>query len=362
MDSLILRESRLLIDLGAVESNYRRVQAEVGRAAVAAMVKSNGYGLGAELVAARLAARGCSTFFVASVGEAVALRESLGDGPTICVLNGALPGTVDDLTGHRLVPVLNGFDQIDRWAEASRGVEERLPAIVHLDTGMHRLGLTRSEWQRFIDERWVERFDVRLVMSHLASADSADVTSAENQRSLFLQLAGRLPGVPLSLANSGGVFCGPAFHLDLVRPGIALYGGSPRPGIEMAPVVTIEAPVVQVFDVSPGDEIGYGGTHRMDRPGRLATVAVGYGDGFHRAASSRGAMWIGDYEVPIVGRVSMDLTTVDVSALPRDQVWPGRAVEVLGRHRTIDAAASVAGTISYEMLTDLGRRYHRIYC
>lgn len=353
----------LEIDLEAIIDNRRLLADAAAPAECAAVVKANAYGLGAEPVARALAAAGCRLFFVATLDEGIALRCILGDELQIAVLNGPLPGTAADFAGNRLVPVLNDPGQIAEWRHeaASHG---GLPAMLHVDTGMARLGLTLRDFDALADELRGERsIRWRALISHLACADVPAHPLNETQRTRFAAIRARLPGVKASLAASSGIFLGSDFHFDLVRPGAALYGVNPQSGgpNPLHPVVRLHGKIVQIHDVDRGETVGYGAAHVMQAPGRLATVAVGYADGWLRSLSHRGYGRIAGKRVPLLGRVSMDLVTFDVSAVDPACACPGDSIELLGEEYGIDAAAADAGTIGYEMLTALGNRYHRVY-
>ena len=353
----------LEIDLGAIVANWRLLAARGASARCAAVVKANGYGLGAAPVAKALAAAGCRMFFVATLDEGIALRSALGEETEIAVLNGPPPGTAAEFAAHKLIPVLNEPGQIEAW---HRFGEQRgpLPAALHVDTGMSRLGLTPREFATFADDlsrskstRW------RLLMSHLACADIPEQQLNETQRHRFEAARQRLPGVPASLAASSGIFLGAGYHFDLVRPGAALYAVNPQPGEPnpLRPVVRLQAKILQIREIDRGESVGYGAAHVMPVPGRIATVAIGYADGWLRSLSHRGCGHIAGTRVPLLGRVSMDLLTFDVSAVDSTLARPGAMIELLGQSYGVDDAAADAGTIGYEILTALGSRYHRIY-
>ena len=355
-----LTRPRLTIRLDAVVDNYRRVRSLAGGADVGAAVKGDAYGLGLAPVTARLRDEGCREFFVANVDEGIELRALLPDG-AVNVFNGAVPGTEDDLVAHRLVPLVISAGQLAGWRDTARRHETTLPVGIHVDTGMNRTGMTDAEFDAVaVDPSALAGLDVRHVLSHLACADEPDSTQPEEQLARFREVRRRLPLGTASLANSAGVFRHADFHFDLVRPGVALYGGSPVSGrpSPLRQTVVLEAPVLQVRHVGPGDRVGYGATYEVTRPETHAVVPVGYADGYHRAASNRGVASIGGVDVPIVGRVSMDLIVLDVSELA---VRVGDPVELIGDHRPVDAVADAAGTISYEILTSLGSRYERVY-
>ena len=345
--------SILEIDLGAIVENWRLLAARVAPGLCAAVVKADAYGLGATNVAPALAAAGCRTFFVAHLDEALAVRAVLPEAE-IAVLNGLLPGTTHVFLDARLIPVLNDLAQIERWRRKGQG----RPAIIHIDTGMNRLGIPVEDVARIGEPG----FPLRAVMSHLACAEEASPMN-EAQRQRFEAARARLPAAPASFANSSGIFLGPAYHYDLARPGVALYGVNPTPGERnpMRPVVRILARVLQLHDAAAGETVGYGATRRLERPTRIATIAAGYADGLLRSLSNQGRALAGGTTVPIVGRVSMDLITLDVTAADPAAVEPGSLVELIGSTRTVDDLAAEAGTIGYEILTSLGRRYHRVW-
>jgi alanine racemase len=356
----------LTIDRAAIVANWQALGARHARAGVAApvaaVVKADAYGLGAIPVAGALLAAGCRNFFVAHGEEGVALRAALGAGPMIAVLNGFAPGADGDAA---LVPVLNGLGDVAAHAGAARAAGRPLPAILHLDTGMSRLGLDAAEQARLAAEpQRLEGLRLRCVMSHLACADEPGHALNAAQAARFAAAAGRIaPAVPRSLANSAGLFLGEAFASDLARPGCALYGINPTPGRPnpMRPVVTLRAPILQVRAIAAGATVGYGATFTAARPTRIATVAAGYADGYPRALSGRAIGHVAGRAVPLVGRVSMDLLTFDVTDAP--EAMPGAWVTLIGPAAglTADDLAAAAGTIGYEILTRLGARYRRDY-
>ncbi|KAF0117438.1 MAG: alanine racemase [Rhodospirillaceae bacterium] len=354
----------LSIDLAAIAANWRQLAALCGGARrCAAVVKADAYGLGALQVAPALWDAGGRVFFVAHLEEGLTLRRVLPPVATIAVFNGPLAGTEADFTAHDLIPVLNCPDQIARWSAHARAhAVHPLPALVHIDTGMNRLGLTERETRDLQDRPGsLDGIAVRGLLSHLACADIPAHPLNETQAKAFAAVRGLFPGLPTSLANSSGIFLGTRWHGDLVRPGAALYGLNPTPHQPnpMRPVVHLQGRILQVRDVDSPKTVGYGATYRVVGKGRIATVAVGYADGFLRALGNRGSGRIGNVRVPVVGRVSMDLVTFDVSAAP--EVQPGDLIELIGPGHTVDDLAAEAGTIGYEILTALGRRYCRSY-
>jgi alanine racemase len=353
----------LEVDLAGIAANWRWLARLVEPAGCAAVVKADAYGLGAAEVAAALARAGCRLFFTATIDEGIALRRVLSAQFEIAILNGAMPHCVAEFVEYRLIPVLNDPGQIADWQRIA-ACKGGLPAMLHLDTGMARLGLTMRDFDRLADDlaqqsaiRW------RAVISHLACADEPAHPLNEIQRARFAAARGRLGHVTASLAASSGIFLGRDFHLDFVRPGAALYGVNPQPGDlnPMRQIVHLKGRILQIREVDRGESVGYGAAHLMGASGRLATVAVGYADGWLRSLSPRGSGRLGGKRVPLLGRVSMDLVVFDVSDVDPVLTRPGEFIELLSEDYGVDAAAADAGTIGYEILTALGRRYHRVY-
>lgn len=355
---------RLNIDLGAIAANYRLIAALVAPAEVGAVVKADAYGLGAAEVAQALRHAGCRLFFVAHLGEALALRPALPADISLVVLNGLPPGAEALCAEAGITPVLNSSEQASRWAEAAQEGGKRLPAALQLDSGMGRLGIATGDLASLAaDARFRSAVDLVMIMSHLACADTPGHSANAAQLACFQTAAALFPGVRRALANSGGAFLPADFHADIVRAGVALYGGapnrtSPNP---MQPVVELEARVIQIRTIAAGGAVGYGHSHYCERESRIATIGVGYADGLPRSLGNRGAAWHAGERLPIVGRVSMDSITIDVTALAPGRIEAGDWVELIGPHQSIDAIADDAGTISYEMLTSLGARYDRTY-
>jgi alanine racemase len=356
------------IDLDALLANYRRLRELASPAECAAVVKANAYGLGMEEIAPVLWGAGCRTFFVATLGEAGALRQLLPNA-VIYVFAGLLPGTAEAYRKQDLRPVLNSAEEIREWAAYAKRSAEKLPCAAHIDSGMNRLGLSAEEVDQVagIHDLWA-LVTLSLVMSHLACADEPSHPKSEAQRSAFDKLRARLPKAPASLSNSAGILLGRDYAYDLVRPGIALYGGHPRRlgKNPFQPVVHLKGRIVQVRNISPGETLGYGATRTLRRVSRVAVVSVGYADGFFRALSTKDGedgliVYLGNHAAPILGRVSMDLITVDVTDVPENLAQRGAWVELIGPNVTAQELAARAGTIDYEVLTNLGRRAHRRY-
>lgn len=352
----------LHIDLEALAQNYRAICFQVAPTPVAAVVKADGYGIGAIPVARTLIAEGCRHFFVAHLSEAAALKPALPQGVALHILNGLHPGAENACAALGAIPVLNALDQIARWSATAQSLGRPLPAALQVDSGMSRLGLPAEEVATLLaDPGLLDGIDLTLLMSHLACADDpADAFNAR-QTAAFEALARHFPHIPRSLDNSGGSFL-PRPHFDLVRAGIALYGGAPTLGTNpMRPVIALTARTIQTRTVPAGTGVGYGLTHRTGRPTRIATIPVGYADGWPRHLGNRGAAYIGPHRVPIIGRISMDSLTLDVTDIPEALLRPGAPVELIGPRQSIDQVAADAGTIAYEILTGLGPRYARLY-
>ena len=355
-------QSLLTIDLAAVAANYRALRSRLtARASCAAVVKADAYGLGAARVVPALAAAGCREFFVAEFGEAEALRHILPPRFGIYVLNGLLAGEDAGFRRLGIVPVLNDLAQVERWRRTARAAGRALPAALHIDTGMSRLGLAPEDALSLAAPGRLAGLDINAVISHLACAEDPADPMNRQQLTTFRRVRTAFPNARASLANSSGIFLGRAYQFDFVRPGAALFGINPRPGRPnpLRQTVTLRGKILQIHQVDPPRSVGYGATHRIAGRTRIATVAAGYADGWPRSLSNRGSAYIGDLRVPVIGRVSMDLMTLDVTAAPT--LVPGDTVELIGDHVTVDDVAEAAGTIGYEILTRLGRRYHRIY-
>ena len=354
--------SHLSIDLGAIRSNYRALAERVAPAQCAAVVKADAYGLGVDKVAPALLREGCSTFFVAQLCEAVELCDTIGFGSTIFILNGLDPGCEEICATWNFVPVLNSMSQVERWRATAETAGRPLPAALQVDSGMSRLGLGPDAVRALTeDPDFARAISLRLIMTHLACADEPGHGANGDQLVRFQSDRGLFPHVPASIANSGGAFL-PAFAFDIVRPGVALYGVSPGPGADgITPVVRLDVRVLQIRKVPAGAGVGYGHDYVAPGPRRLATLGIGYADGWPRSLGGTGAAWLDGQRLPIVGRVSMDSMTVDISALRVDALAEGDFVELLGPSQSLDDVARDAGTIAYEILTRLGRRHQRAY-
>ncbi|MCJ2032549.1 alanine racemase [Methylobacterium sp. J-043] len=338
-------------------ANWRTLAACAPRAECGAVVKADAYGCGLSAVAPALWRAGCRTFFVAHLSEGIAARAALPDA-AVYVLNGLPPGSAERFCAHRLRPVLGDAQELAEWAEATQGVR---PAALHIDTGMNRLGLSVPEALALAGEPVIARAGIDLVMSHLVSAELPGDPLNVRQAADFARVRAALPQMRASLANSSGTCLAHDARHDLLRPGYSLFGGNPEPGQPnpMRPVVRLEATILQVRDVEAGATCGYNGRWQAPAPRRLATLSLGYADGYPRSASNRGHALVGGVPCPIVGLISMDLIILDVT--DASQARRGGKATLIGDRLDIDTVGHAAGTIGYEILTGLGSRYVRSY-
>jgi alanine racemase len=357
----------LTIDLAAIAANWQMLARTTVPVECAAVVKGDGYGCGLEPVTRVLSRAGCRTFFVADVAEGRQARAIAPDA-VIYVLNGLMPGSAPAFANHYLQPVINSTVELAEWDAFVAINNWRGGAALHVDTGMNRLGVTLDEAVAIAPRLQSENHGFTLLMSHLACAEIPDHPMNERQIRLFREIRILYRGLASSLANSSGIFLGGAVYCDLVRPGVALYGVNPTPGREnpMHPVVDLQGRIIQVRTVAKGETIGYGAAFTAGRASRIAIVAVGYADGFLRsAAAARGKpaaeVVVAGRRCPIAGRVSMDLLAVDVSDLAEGAARRGDLATLIGEGVSVDDLAAGMGTIGYEVLTNLGRRYHRTY-
>jgi alanine racemase len=359
----------LTVDLAALVENWRTLKRKLDpRCDLGAVVKADAYGLGLEPVARALQGAGCATFYVAHLDEGLALRLVVGPSARVVVMHGPNPGAERDFAAHNLIPVLSSPGQLAAWGTFAQTNDVLMDSIVQVDTGMKRLGLSESEFAALIDR--AEGFSgltPLALMSHLACAETPDHPLNETQRVLFASMLstfrGKFADAKGTLVNSAGIYLGNAFHYDFARPGVALYGVNQVPGYlnAMIPVVRLQAKILQVHRVKRAATVGYGATYEVPDGAKLATVSAGYADGILRSLSSVGYGYIDEFRVPVAGRVSMDLTTFDVSNVPDSILDTATVIDLIGRQYTLDDIARDAGTIGYEILTSLGRRYHRRY-
>lgn len=364
----------MTINLQALRSNYRYLQNQLGAVPCGAAVKADAYGLGALPVTKALIQEGCRHFFVAYLEEAIALREQLSankehpqtnDARAIYVMHGSPIGYEKDFLEYGCIPVLNSLPQMAAWQNLAQEKQKILPAIIQVDTGMARMGLSDTELKTWLaNPHLIDGIDVQYVMSHLACAENQQNPNNQHQLQKMTTLLKQLPNAyKASLANSSGIFLGKAFHFDLARPGAALYGIAPVAGQEnpLQAVVQLQGKIIQIREISAGTTVGYSATWTAQKTSRIATVSVGYADGWLRSLSNSGVAHIAGYEVPMVGNVSMDTITFDVTHVPPELLAEGVLVDLLSTTLTADVVAQKAKTIAYEILTSMGMRYQRHY-
>ncbi len=356
-------EARYTVDLDALAANLATVRREAEGAEVAPVVKADAYGLGLTPVARRLWAEGARRFFTARLSEGVALRAALGPGrpATVYVLDGCTDGAGPHLAAHDLTPVLNSLSQVREWTAHAHTAGRTLSGALHIDTGLNRLGLRPEEAQALAQASdGLHGVEPELVMSHLACADPAVADMDVKQAERFEAAARLFPQAATSLGASAGLFLGARFRGEVVRPGITLYGGGPfqTPDPRIRPVATLDAPIVQLRSVAPGETIGYGAAYRAERPLRVAVVALGYADGVLRASERPRYAWFAGAKRAFLGRISMDLIALDVTGC---EAYPGARVELFGPNLPVDEAAGDAGTIAFELLSNVAARVERVY-
>lgn len=347
------------VDTRAIASNYNTLKDKANNSLCAAVLKADAYGFGLEPVARTLFQEGCSHFFVAHPEEGLALRQLLKE-PHIYVLSGVLPGTTELFRQEKLTPVLTDYGMVQEWAREAKKAGEKLPCVLHVDTGMHRSGFDRKDQEKLVSAPdALENLDVQLVMSHLVASANADnpLNKAQNQE--FQAFCQHFPGISKSLADTGGIFLGDAFQYDMVRPGKGLFGLYPSADLKQC--LTLSARILQVRTASQGETVGYDGTYTLARDSDLATLGVGFADGYDRRLSNTGYVDIQGFKAPIVGRISMDYTVVDVTDVPSSLRPVGGWVDLVSETLTLDDLAQQTGTISRELSTGLGHRWTRVH-
>ncbi len=352
----------LQISLTNLAGNYNLIRKKT-KAEVAGVIKADGYGIGIKFAFETLWREGCRRFFVATPEEAATVR-SLQSSAEIFVLGGLYHDAGEYYTAHNITPVLGSLEEIARWTAFAKKQNRNLPAAIHFDTGINRLGLGADETKKLIaDKSLLDAIDLKLIMSHFACSDEKDHEMNARQAQAFAQIAADFPGTPKSLCNSSGIFRNTDWHYDVLRPGFCLYGGNPTPETKnpMQQVVSLDVRILQTSNVKKGETAGYGATHIFEKDARTATVALGYADGIPRSGSNSARLFWNGQPCPIVGRISMDLAIVDIGGLTGPNPRPGDMLEVLGPNQSVDDLADACGTIGYEILTSLGRRYERIY-
>jgi alanine racemase len=357
----------LTIDLTALEANWKSLARRVMPSECAAVIKADGYGCGIEPVATMLAKAGCKTFFVADLFEARRVRSVVAE-PTVYVLNGLMPGTAATFADLHVRPVIGSMTELAEWDAFVTANDWRGGAALHVDTGMNRLGISPGDAAALAPRIRSENHGITLLMSHFACSELPDHPLNKQQIKLFREIRVLYRGIPSSIANSSGNFLSDAAHCDMVRPGAALFAVNPIPGRNnpMRPVIELRGRVVGLRNLMRGETVGYDAAWTAKRATAIAIVGVGYADGYLRAASAsdavRGAeVIVAGKRCALAGRVSMDLIAIDITDVPEGTVKRGDMVTLIGDDITVDDFAASAGTIGYEVLTSLGKRYHRIY-
>lgn len=359
--------SALVVNLSTAADNYRVLRAAAGKAECSAVLKADGYGLGAAALAGRLYEEGCRKFFVAYTDEGIALRQSFikrGLNPEIYVLNGFFPGAESLFAEYRLIPTITALEQLHRWRKFAEIRDYEMGIALHVDTGMSRTGLPAKEIITLAQNpQLLSGVKLRMILSQLSYSYNENLTFSTQQKQRFDQALGMLPAAPASFAKSGAIFLGKNYHYDIVRPGIGLHGINPTSEIDnpVVPTASLWARIYQVQDIVGGQSVGYAETFIAASPRRIATLALGYADGFPWNMANKGFVAIGDYKAPIIGRISMDLVTIDVTEVPEHLVHPGGWVEVIGRHLSIQQISGMVGTSPYEVQLNLGARFQRFY-
>jgi alanine racemase len=355
----------LHISLDTIKENYLVLKDACPGSETGAAVKANCYGLGMKQTSPVLKKAGCKHFFVANIEEGISLRKILGLDINIYVLNGVFADETKIFKEYGLVPVLNHLVQIKVWQEFALKLNHALPCFIHFDTGMNRLGMPEIESSNLVQTD-AYGLDVLCVISHLISSEDPDNLYNKKQLEKFTKLAKKFPEAKRSLAGSSGIFLGSDYHFDLVRPGAALYGINPTPWTNDSKIknpVQLFAPIIQVHQLQPGESVGYDSTYTNSsmESCSIATIPIGYADGFFRSLSNKFAVYINGRKAPVIGRVSMDLAVIDVSGIPQKDVFLGQKVEVIGNNCTPDVMAAAMQTNAHEILTRLGDRFDRIY-
>lgn len=363
---MISSEPILHIDLEVIKNNYKTLCNKCNNVEVGASVKADCYGLGMNFITPILKDNGCKNFFVATYKEAVNLRKTLGEEVNIFVFYGVFAEECDIFYQYKLIPILNHLNQVQLWYKYAKKIGKKLPYILHINTGMYRLGMLETELEKFNVNDYSDYLNIFYIMSHLSSAEDIGSNSNNEQLQKFIGLTDRFKGIKRSFANSSGIFLGKEYHFDLVRPGGAIYGINPTPYLNKSGIinpVTLSVPIIQLAELPPGHSIGYNGIYKnTDRAKKtIATIALGYADGFLRGFSNKAKFKIDGFEAKVLGRVSMDLTVLDVSNVPRENIYEGRYIDIINKNHTPDDIAKIIDTNSYEIITILGSRFKRVY-
>ncbi len=353
----------LEIDTKAIAHNYRTLQSMLPQTICAAVLKADAYGFGTKVIAPVLMNQGCQSFFVAHLEEGLSLRTLLKE-PLIYVLSGFLPGTEDLFVENSLIPILNDFEMVKNWAKEAQKQEKKLPCALHFDTGMHRSGLDHEDASKLFEAQdYLGSVDVHFVMSHLTSSQDPNHPMNEQQKAIFDNLRRHFPNAKASLADTGGIYLGPTYHYDLARSGKGLFGlfTPPKEAALLQSCIKLLGRILQIHTAHKGESIGYGGTHSLTRESKLATVGIGFADGYDRRLSNNAHADIQGHQAPVVGRISMDYTVLDITDIPESLCYVGGWAELVNENLTLDELAHSIDTISRELSTGFGQRLYRVY-
>lgn len=353
----------LKIDTKAIVHNYKTLKSLLPQSTCAAVLKADAYGFGTEAIAPLLASQGCNTFFVAHLEEGLLLRKILKEA-SIYVLSGLLPESESFFSEHNLIPILNDFEMVKRWVKESQKRGRKLGCSLHFDTGMNRSGFDQKDRiQIFESLGLLDSLDTHFIMSHLASSQDAANPMNVEQRKAFDKIRMRFPKAKTSLADTGGIYLGSPYHYDIARPGKGLFGlfTTPENKADLQPCLTLLGRIIQVHTASKGETVGYGSTYTLTRNSKLATIGIGFADGYDRRFSNKGCAMIHNFQAPVLGRISMDYTVIDITDIPESLSSVGEWVEFANKSMTLDKLAKSIDTISRELSTGFGQRLHRIY-
>jgi alanine racemase len=353
----------LEINLSTIKDNYRYLS-KIVSSNIAPVLKANAYGLGVENISRALIQEGCKDFFVSSLDEALELRYLYKENINIYVLSGLIPMEMEQARIYKIIPVINHLDQLENYNNFSKTVGEKLPAILHFDTGMNRLGMEKGEILKIIDNKdLISSIEILYIMSHLSVAEDSNNLRNREQREKFIQYAKHFKDIPLSLANSSGIFLGKEYHFDMVRPGASIYGINPfrnKPNPMQNPV-SLKSYILQLRNIKKGEYVGYGNNFKASRDKKVAVISIGYADGYKRVDTSKSYVIIEGEKAKIIGNISMDYTTIDVTDISSHKLYLGASVEIIGENIHQDILGVMQNTIGYEVLTSLGNRYKRLY-
>ncbi len=356
----------LSIDLGSLKHNFATLQAALGTSICSAVVKADAYGLGIAPCTKALYEAGCRHFFVAYLDEALDLKHILpARDVKIYVLNGFMKGQEEEFLYNDFIPVLTDIEKVERWAFFAK--EDPLPAVLHIDTGMNRTGLRFDRMHHHVLDESLSRLNVQIVMSHLACAEDISNEFNEVQRKRFVNAVKqlRLSYKPqLSLANSGAIVLGSDYHYDIARPGIALYGCTASRSLPLKTTLRLWSRIYQIQTVPAHESIGYGRSYFTDADRKIATITLGYADGFSWKAGTmqhHPFVMVGKFKAPIVGRISMDLITIDITDVPSEYVYEGAVVDILNNDITVNHLAKWTATLPLEVILKFGNRLEKSY-